>query len=543
MNKSKSVPAALDSLNRRMLCCMYPIGLIFSFCWITGRRFYSQGAVSWADKKMYLWILLGSVICTVVLCLAVALLQRMKQPGSRAGRLDRICAFNWKSIGIVTVILLIFWIPAFLAVFPGIYAYDAQDQVRQILVKHQISSHHPVIHTLFLNGVLQLGNLIFGDYNAGLVLHSIIQAVLMGIMEAYACCYLKKLKAPNWFVLMSILFMAVNPYNQIMVFSTTKDILFGGLFLIFILKCIDMLVYTEAFMEKKSTLLQWCAVCIFMCLLRKQGIYILICCTPFFCLALKKYWRRIVPMMLGCILFYGVITGPVYSMCGIAEGDFREALCIPMQQMARAVTSPTANITKEEQEMVYKLIPKKYLDQYQANSADPVKSGFQTEVLKADLSGYARVYFSIGMKNKKDYLDAIYGTAYSNWYPGHVELNIFYDGSFMEQAEELLGIKRSSLFPQYDEYLRSICRDSTISNIPVISFFLSEAGPFWILLFAGAYGIYRKKYKGVLVLLPVLGYWGTVVLGPVTLMRYSYPLMLLLPLMGAMTLYLFHERT
>ena len=56
--------------------------------------------------------------------------------------------------------LLLAWLPVYLAYYPGICAYDAPVQTGQIM-EHYYFDHHPIVHTLFLQGMLWLGSHIF----------------------------------------------------------------------------------------------------------------------------------------------------------------------------------------------------------------------------------------------------------------------------------------------------------------------------------------------------------------------------------------------
>ena len=60
-----------------------------------------------------------------------------------------------KRIGFVgaMVIMLLLWIPTWLSVFPGVFSYDAYDEWQQV-VTGNITAHHPVLHVLFLGGIV-----------------------------------------------------------------------------------------------------------------------------------------------------------------------------------------------------------------------------------------------------------------------------------------------------------------------------------------------------------------------------------------------------
>ena len=51
-----------------------------------------------------------------------------------------------------------------------------------------------------------------------------------------------------------------------------------------------------------------------------------------------------------------------------------------------------------------------------------------------------------------------------------------------------------------------------------------------VLLFAG-WAVYRRQWRMLCPALLLMGLWGTLMLGPVVLMRYAYPLLMAQPLL------------
>lgn len=78
------------------------------------------------------------------------------------------------------------------------------------------------------------------------------------------------------------------------------------------------------------------AIC-FMMFLRNNGFYMLLLLVPFFIWFSKKYWIKAVILCVICIAANFLYTGPLYSVANVQKGDTREALSIPIQQVARAV--------------------------------------------------------------------------------------------------------------------------------------------------------------------------------------------------------------
>lgn len=471
---------------------------------------------------------------------------------SLAERFDRRCGM--KTYLAVFLMTGIFFFLTFLAVYPGIYSYDASVQVLQFFGDKPVTNHHPLLHTLFLCGSLKLGNVLFGSWQAGMVIHSILQALIMDAVFSYVIWRMIKEKRPAFLIAFTYLFLVVNPYIRIMVFITTKDVLFGAAFLLAFLWAADMVRDVrdgkgKRFFQSGFLQFRFFLAVLFMCFLRNQGIYVFLFFALIFFLyqaitagKTEKGQLRPSRWLLCAVLtaaFYGLVTGPVYSLLGVEPGDMREMLSVPMQQLARAYNEEPEQLSEEEKEYIREVILPESLEQYVSVNADPVKSGFQTDVLKADPKRFAGTWLSVGLKTPLVYLDSFCLGNWGYWYPEETQYWINYivfDGAFMEAEYNVLNIRRDSRLPRYEERLRELSLTPAFEDIPVLSLLLNQAFPFWMMLVTAAVCIFQRKYRALIPLTLILGYWGTLLLGPVTSVRYAFPLMLCVPALLAVVL-------
>lgn len=456
--------------------------------------------------------------------------------------------------------ILLIWLPAYLAAFPGIYSYDASVQVDQFFGAQPLTTHHPPLHTLLFGGCLKLGGWLFKSYQAGLALYSAVQMAVMAAIFAYVLFRMIKKDCSLWLLLFTFLFLVINPYMQVFILLTTKDILFGGAFLLTFLFAWDMAEDPEKFLKSRSSCGRLFISSLFMCFLRNQGIHVFLFYSLFTALFLAGWIRkrkrreggketttigvkRAVGKWLiltaGVAALYLSVTGPVFSLLGIGKGDAREALSVPMQQLARVYNKTPEQLNEEEQDYIERLILPEYLARYIPVNADPVKSGFQTSVLKEDPGKFVKTWLSVGVKAPRIYADSFLGTNWGYWYPGKTQYWIHYilfDGAFMEEDFNLLGIRRTSLFPAYEQLLRTWTLTPAYEAVPILAIILNQAFPFWLMLIASAVFIYQNRYLNLLPLPLILGYWGTLILGPVTSARYAFALMLCVPVLLIMIL-------
>lgn len=81
-------------------------------------------------------------------------------------------------------IIIIMWLPVLMAYYPGIFAYDASNQVCQV-VNESYSTHHPMVHTLLLGKLFEIGHLL-GDNNIGVLIYCLIQMGILAFSFSFA---------------------------------------------------------------------------------------------------------------------------------------------------------------------------------------------------------------------------------------------------------------------------------------------------------------------------------------------------------------------
>ena len=460
-----------------------------------------------------------------------------------------------KPLALLFLITFAVYMTALLAVYPGVYSYDASVQILQVFGSDPLTSHHPVLHTLFLCGSLKIGEVFFHSYQIGLALYSLIQITMMAAVFSFVLYRMMRRNAPLWLVLASWLFLAANPYMQVLVLLTTKDVLFSAFFLLAFDFSIDMISDPEHFFKSRALMASFFLSALFSCFFRNQGIYVFLFFSLFallFFIRYKKQHGGARPLASRWLIFsvalaavYLTVNGPVFTSLGVEKGDAKEMLSVPMQQLARVWHEKPESLSKEERAYIEALILPDALEGYVRVNADPVKSGFQTGIVKKDPGMFLKTWAAIGAKEPLVYLDSFLMGNWGYWYPGDTQYWIDYivfDGSFMEEEYNILHIFRNSRFPQYENYLRSISLTPEYENIPLLALILNQAFPFWLMLLTGTALVYRRQAALLVPLSMIFGYFGTLLLGPVTCVRYALPLIVCVPLMAEILLYRTRER-
>lgn len=113
-----------------------------------------------------------------------------------------------------------------------------------------------------------------------------------------------------------------------------------------------------------------------------------------------------------------------------------------------------------------------------------------------------------------------------------------YRNADTEQVGEIPGetvyIERQSLLPALEGFYQDYTEEGKFEQIPVISWLYSPGVYFWIICFGIIYCLYKKRFLTILPWAVLLLLWLTLMVSPVVVFRYAYPLVVSLPVMLAM---------
>ena len=431
---------------------------------------------------------------------------------------------------------LIMYLFAFFAFYPAIFGYDGPVQIIQFFT-HTVSAHHPLIHTLFLGFCFKIGYFLFKDYNYGLALYALIQLITMTLIFTYITLWIHNRKVPHILQVGSFLFFALNPITIVLNVNTTKDTLFAGFFVLVYIKLIDLMeliVKNDSAKISRKFCIKFLFLTIGMCLFRNQGYYLLAFVSIF---SFVLFWKtnKTVPMLLIlCTIIGYFFMGPFLNIINVPMGDAKEMFSIPMQQLAsvwNANESTPGLLTSEEKEKLETLIPQESLLKYEPTSADNVKIGFKTDVFKNNLKDYVKLYISLGLRYPKSYMQTFTNMVSSFWALDQYgsARPLLYSNSFDSPDVNICKIESRSKFAFYKYIISFITGE--IKYFPIVRTIYSQAFPIWLIVIAFVLSIFERK-KAILGSLPLLiGQWGIMLLSPVALVRYAYPLILCVPIL------------
>ena len=100
---------------------------------------------------------------------------------------------------------------------------------------------------------------------------------------------------------------------------------------------------------------------------------------------------------------------------------------------------------------------------------------------------------------------------------------------WVENELNPMGIYKDSKWEWLHEKLEDFADANAYQDIPVLKYLMMPGFYLWFYLVFAGYLLWKKKYRMLLPLCFVLGYYVTLLLGPTVQLRYLYPVMVLLP--------------
>ncbi len=500
---------------------MRRFGLAFGFalsaCLLLGYRMELVGSVGGGGIG---WLLLSAV------CFA-PMGGALFEAGVRLLSRDRpACAwrtgergFFWLAFGLV----LAGWLPVFLGLYPGVFAYDVLVQLAQG-PEIPYSRHHPLVHTLLVSGMYRLGTRL-GDATIGIALYAALQMVLLALSMAYALLAIRRAGCPKPFCVAALAAFALLPFHGILAISTTKDTLFSAAAL-----------WLTALLTQgvRGVRTGWrhglltAAAAALVCLLRSNGVYALALLLAGG-LVLRAGRRGLCAVLAGVAISACVSGALDIALHHPDDGRTREALSVPIQQMARVIALNPEWRDDPDVRAVFQ----GEID-YRPALADPVKSIFRLDC-KTPFSQVIRLWLRLFRERPEQYVDAVLELTRGWWdlndlshsrvygdYSGYMQTFVLNGG---------MGVERRPVLPALGAFYQWLMDDNGYQAVPVLSLLCAPALWVWLLLFACLAALYARRMDVLFPGLLGLGITATALLGPCCIMRYAYPMMLCAPIL------------
>lgn len=472
-----------------------------------------------------------SVIAMVVFAMLLFLLKKLVDwseqlqiPSGVSGFYDRLKRiYCWKKGIVAWPILLLGWLPAWIAYYPGVFAYDASTQYAMIRGEMTFTTHQPPIHTWILEFCLWAGEP-FGDIDYGIVIYSLSQMIFLSFALSRLLWALH-MRCPRIFWIFSFLFLLCNPIVALFSFSTTKDIYFA-MFLCGLI-C-EILRWSEG---EKGSIAKTILFAVFCCLFRNNFIYAWVIALPFMGIWMqekKSFW------MSGCvsILLVFAVTKLVYPAMGIEKGESAEALSVPIQQLSTVMRNE--ELSSDEEELITAYINKSVIEiEFNPRRTDMIKREFNNALYDSNPMAFWKVWLHFLVQYPQDFLDAFVALNIQYWWQGADVNDIFTRIPYVEmQVQDSVG--RFNFAPMWKDFYQHFVNMEFYEKLFGFRWMFCLATPLWLILGSGAALLIQKKTEYLRCILLLLLYLATFYLGPVSIARYIFPFMVLYPLLIGM---------
>ena len=451
---------------------------------------------------------------------------------------------NWKifnnqhSFLLIWILILFSWIPVYLAYYPGVLTYDSAWQTEQALGNTPYTKFHPPLHTFIWQLCLNLGSKINVD---PLAIYSILQMLFLSFVFAKVIKLLIDKKSNNYFILISILFYAINPVIAVFSFNMTKDLYFSGFFLLFVLEIVKLLSDPPDYFSSYKKWLPFFITGVFACLLRNNALYVYI----IFCFGLILYFRDYLKNILVLcslpLIFIFIVNNVVYPRIGVEDGKPAEMLSVPIQQISRVVNVRNNELSEKKKMKIDKFLSyDAALNSYNPRYADCVKDTFDSLYFSENKIAFFKLWFNLFIHYPVDYISSFLSLNLPYWYIDASTVDEYSNRVYIETGiynNEQYISKTRSVFPKlHEKYTHITDYDFAICNPLIVNIF-SITMPFWLMLFSTFALLYKKNYKLIMVIFPSFVLWLTYMAGPVSNFRYIFAIFIQYPLFIFLMLY------
>ena len=519
------VNKAMQVKDKRMWITSAVLGLLFTIAEIIGSSINTDFTLNHIFKVRTILYAAGYFLSATMI--VVLLYNWINQFNEKAKQKNKLLSptLKWFLIGMVCILLA--WLPYFLRYFPGLTTADSMDQIYQTIGYSSLRDNHPIIHTLIVSIFMNIGQAI-GSYPFGVASYIVFQMCAMAAIFSFTVYYMGKKELPLAVRVITLLYFMFYPVNALFNVIMWKDILFGGIILLLTIFTYEWVTNKENF--NKKTMICYGLIVLATTLLRNNGLYVILLMFPIMLIACRKDWKKVLLVFGVAILLSFGIKNILFSVFHVEKGLAKEALSIPMQQIARVVKYHGDELSQEEKEQIYQFIPVENVRElYNPVISDPVKREFDNDAFLENKTEFIGLWANLLMRYPMDYIEAFFSNNYGYWYP---EAKHWVANRTMER-DDILHLTSTPLIE--GKLVEKI--DAQIENrsIPILAMAFSIGFTFWLIMVSLFYMIYQKKYAYLLVYLPVLLLWLTTLASPVFCeFRYVYGLFTSVPFLLSM---------
>lgn len=517
---------------------------------------------------------------------------RARSVSPSCGRLRRAArlvlgAFDRHPFAAPALVLALCWLPVLIGYAPALFMWDTNTQILQWfgLPNHISSSvdlldssvlltqHHPPLHTALVGLCVQAGISLAGSENLGIFIYAVLQWVVDILAISWAFRIAQIVGAPRAPRFVALGFIALVPAYSNYSVLVTKDVLFASALLLFAIELV-YLVFCAASFDGRIAFSRRHAVMLVAgalgAALLRSGMVVAVAGGALAAtLLLWRMQRRLAPEDLRPVSARSLLRVPlialalviavnlllarvVYPALAITPSSRREALSIPMQQVARFMRDHPDAVQPEDLRAIDRVLDAPSLVRlYDPSKSDPVKATYKEQTSSDDLSAFWQTWARLFARDPGCFISATAANYYGYFYPAHAmswSYTSYFSSLVMANAETNLiysDIASYFSFHQLDHplvhALDGLCSGYRLlfQRLPFLTLTMQAALYDWALVLLTAYAVRRRRSHAAVFLVPAWIVLLIALVGPcnaTTYFRYAYPVALLVPFLALITM-------
>ncbi|MBQ7529389.1 hypothetical protein IJT10_05755 [bacterium] len=525
----------------------------------TGSLYFYNGEKSIATSAPYVYILVSltcflfyAFIFAVLIFSLHAIFTRFTDK-----LFDHTVTSNGQSNWLAYVILFFGWLPNLIIRYPGAICFDTWRVLHIYAQRRILDSQNGVLYSLIMGKCLQFFEQM-DHINWGLWFVVVVQYLLAVFVFGYSIQLFQRMKIRREIVGLIVIFYLLCPCIIGYFGVATKDEPYSVLMFFLTILLMEFSIDPSEFCNSKLRLFFLYFSVSGVCLLRKNGIYVVGLSSLFFVPTVvrergaKQFLIPFIVIVVSCLSIFPV-KGFISCRYRVGFNSVRESLSLPFQQTARYVKYHRKDVTNEERRVIDDVLGYKTLaKRYNPKTSDPVKGGYREHNEK--LPAYFKVWIKQFFRHPFCYLAATWEQNYYLFVPEAEwdNITLFLDcDTIYKEGETFFLPKRWKKFHKrvfYKPPVLKSWKEWAISKyyqlhkqIPIGMMSNVSVNTYSLFLLFSLMFIERKRWQYVfpLMLLTVL----CVVLGPAIQghPRYMFPVIYSMPSLIVYTMFSFRR--
>lgn len=496
-------------------------------------------------------------------------------------------AFDRHPFAAPALVLALCWFPVLIGYAPALFMWDTNTQILQWfgLPNHISSSvdlldssvlltqHHPPLHTALVGLCVQAGISLAGSENLGIFIYTVLQWAVDILVISWAFRIAQIVGAPRAPRFVALGFIALVPAYSNYSVLVTKDVLFASALLLFAIELV-YLVFCAASSDERIAFSRRHAVLLVAgalgtALLRSGMVVVVAGGALAATLLLWRMQRRLareglrpvsarsllrIPLIaLALVIAVNLLLARVvYPALAITPSSKREALSIPMQQVARFMRDRPDAVQPEDLRAIDRVLDAPSLARlYDPSKSDPVKATYKEQASSDDLSAFWQTWARLFARDPGCFISATAANYYGYFYPAHAmswSYTSYFSSLVMANTETNLiysDIASYFSFHQLDHpfvrALDGLCSGYRLlfQRLPFLTLTMQAALYDWALVLLTAYAVRRRRSHAAVFLVPAWIVLLIALVGPcnaTTYFRYAFPVALLVPFLALLVM-------